>query len=325
MDAIILAAGFATRLRPLSFVRPKVLVPICGRPLLDIMLRQLSVSGFKHVHINTHHLPEQLETFLQKQKYPLDIKIYHEEKILGTGGGIYRMASDVVDKKAQILVLNGDILAGLDLEFLCEYHSKSGGAVTMVMVDSSTFNNVLVDADFSILAFGEKAKRLVDGVSGSRLMTFTGIHVVNREIIAKYSPRRDFFSIIDTYENAISAGEKVKAVFLPRMPWQEVGSIAGYWEAHMRIKEKPDIFSPWLTEVKFPIVDVTATIHRGTQMEGIVCIGKSCRIDSGVRLRDVIIWDWVHIKKDAELTNVIVCDHCTVENSAKDTILLNAR
>ncbi|RLB08768.1 MAG: hypothetical protein DRG59_04145 [Deltaproteobacteria bacterium] len=322
MNAIILAAGYATRLRPLSYIRPKVLLPICGHPLLDILLRSLSGSGFNHVHINTHHLSGQISSFLCQHDYALEVKTYHEEEILGTGGGIYRMIEEIPGTKTSVFIINGDILAGIDPLVVWQVHLKSRAAVTMVMIDLPEYNNVLVDRDFSIVGFGEKAKPLADKNPELRFLAFTGMHVVNKDIVLRYSPNKKFFSIIETYENAISAGEKVKAMFVPHITWQEVGSVEGYVEAHKRLMRNSEEFAPWLTNVSFPSIHSTAAIHRSAKLEESVCIGRNSKVDANTILKNVIIWDNVLVGKDIQLEDTIVCDNCTVQESMKNEILL---
>ncbi len=322
MNAIILAAGYATRLRPLSHIRPKVLLPICGRPLLDILLRPLSASGFSHVHINTHHLSEQITSFLCQQDYALEVKTYHEEEILGTGGGIHRMLEEISGTETSVLIINGDVLAGVDPLVVWQEHMKTQAIVTMVMIDLPEYNNILVDRDFSIVGFGEKAKPLADKNPELRFLAFTGIHVVNKDIVLRYSPNKKFFSIIETYENAISADEKVKAMFIPHITWQEIGSVERYVEAHKRLMRNSDEFAPWLTNVRFPSIHSTAAIHRSAKLEEIVCVGRNSKVDANTILKNVIIWDNAIVEKNIALENVIVCDNCIVQESTKDKIIL---
>ena len=88
MKALILAAGFGTRLRPFTEDTPKPLFPIAGRPLLDILIRNLQDAGCEAIIINTHHLYLKIKSFIAKQSYTIPVCTRHEPEILGTGGAI---------------------------------------------------------------------------------------------------------------------------------------------------------------------------------------------------------------------------------------------
>ena len=322
MDAIVLAAGFATRLRPLSLVRPKVLLPICNRPLLDIIITRLHSCDFTRIHINTHHLAGYIDSFLKKRDYPVEVITHHEQKILGTGGGIHRIAETINGPDNSILIINGDVLAGIDIESVWRHHQESGAAVTMVMMDMPLYNNVLVDSELTILAFGEKARAIKQNRDDTQLLAFTGIHVVRKDILARYFPGKKFFSILETYTRAISAGEKVKALFIPRLAWQEVGSVEGYWEAHERLKKNPDEFSLWLENIVFPCVDETARIGRSAVLNSVCCVGSNSVIEDEAVLENVIVWDNARVKRGAKLENIIICDNSTAHGSHKKGIII---
>ncbi len=324
MNAMILAAGFATRLRPLSLVRPKVLVPICNRPLLDILLSNLAAAQFTRIHINTHHLGDRITSYLRHNEYQLEVTTYHEDDILGTGGGIHRMAElGGINSRESVLIINGDILAGIDLQRVWEYHHESDAAVTMVMTDLPEYNKVLVDHDLSILGFREGALTRGKDKQRFKLMAFTGIHVVKKDILEKYFPAKKFFSILETYENAIAAGEKVKALFIPGLAWQEVGSVDGYWEAHCRLMTNPSEFSPWIVGVQFPCIDKTAHVHSSVRIRNICCVGKDSFVEADVCLENTILWDEVKVEKGVNLENVIVCDQTLVKKSQINRIILS--
>ncbi len=322
MDAIILAAGFATRLRPLSLVRPKVLVPICGTPLLNILVNHLKSRGFKNIHINTHHLANQIESHIKNENHSNMVKTYHEPEILGTGGGIFAILNKTPYMEDSVLVINGDILAGIDLKEVWEWHHEVGAAVTMVMTDLAEYNNVLVDQDFCILDFVHDKTNVISGHRSHRFVAFTGIHMVNKEVITRYSPNKKFFSILETYRNAIRAGQKVKALYFPEMSWHEVGSIHGYREVHKKLINNPNEFAPWISSVTFPSIDRSASVHPTAVFENVVCVGKQTSVGANTYLKDTILWDNVRVREGIRLENVIVGDHCTVDRSCSNSIIV---
>ena len=113
MKAMILAAGYGTRLQPYSDHTPKPLFSIAGRPLLDVIIDQLQKAGCKAVIINTHHLHQKIEAFLATRKYSLEVYTRYEPQILGTGGAI-KNVTDFWDDQP-FMVINADIVADIDL------------------------------------------------------------------------------------------------------------------------------------------------------------------------------------------------------------------
>ena len=152
LTAVILAAGFGTRLRPLSYQVPKPLFPILNRPLLGLILSQLENAGFKRVAVNAHHLAADIKLYVETQnQWNLEIFLSFEAEILGTGGGLRHMADFIGD--SPFLVINGDILT--DLNFAEVYHQHRQHALaTMILHDYPRFNNVWLAEDGQVAAFG---------------------------------------------------------------------------------------------------------------------------------------------------------------------------
>ncbi len=152
LTAVILAAGLGTRLRPLSYQVPKPLFPILNRPLLGLILTQLGAAGFRRVAINTHHRAADLQLFLESQgPSPLEVFLSHEPEILGTGGGLRKLAGFLGE--SPFLVINSDILTDLDLAEAFRGHRQDALA-TMVLHDYPRFNNVWLDEAGQVDAFG---------------------------------------------------------------------------------------------------------------------------------------------------------------------------
>ncbi|NIQ87975.1 MAG: NTP transferase domain-containing protein, partial [Deltaproteobacteria bacterium] len=131
--AMILAAGLATRLRPLTLSRPKVLVPVQNRPLLDWLVAYLGAGGAEEVIVNTYHLSEKLIEYVESADFPIPVNLRVEKTLLGTGGGI-RNVMDFWDHRP-FVVINGDILSAIDLQGVLRSHEDSGASVTLVLKD----------------------------------------------------------------------------------------------------------------------------------------------------------------------------------------------
>lgn len=226
-EGMILAAGFGTRLRPLTDSLPKALAPINNKPLLDFVIRKFITAGIEKIVINTHYLSEKISEYLKTQNYNAEIILVHEEKILGTGGGIKNIRNLI--KGDNFLVHNVDVISNLDLRKLIAYHQRYQPLTTMVMQNRQTYNQVLVDENNEIcgLDYVKKGiRKLVKAPAGDpRVLAFCGIHVISSRIF-EYFGNESFFSIIDTYLHAISQGEIVKAMLLAEnVYWKDVGTL----------------------------------------------------------------------------------------------------
>ncbi len=205
MKALILAAGFGTRLLPFTANLPKPLFPIAGRPLLDIIIHALQQAGCKAIIINTHHLHQQIDDFIASQEYTIPVLTRHEPIILGTGGAIKNVADFWDD--SPFMVINSDIITDIDLKNVYDFHLNHPHPVTLVLHDDPEFNTVSIDENGLIKGFfdqsftsapspkpafisenprlEEKKKKLEEQAWGNeaRTLAFTGIHVVNPEIL----------------------------------------------------------------------------------------------------------------------------------------------
>ena len=132
-QAMILAAGLGTRLRPLTDTMPKALVPVGGKPLLAHVIDRLQAAGYERLVINVHHFADQVEQYLRAhQNFGLDIAISDErEQLLDTGGGL-KKAAPLFDPDEPILIHNVDILDNVDYEWLRRQHLPEEDAVLLV-------------------------------------------------------------------------------------------------------------------------------------------------------------------------------------------------
>ncbi|QTA88691.1 sugar phosphate nucleotidyltransferase [Desulfonema magnum] len=231
MKAMILAAGFGTRLLPFTETLPKPLFPFAGRPLLDIIIRSLQDAGCEVAIVNTHHLHEKIDDFISGQNYKIPVQTRYEPMILGTGGGIKNVADFWDDQP--FMVINSDIVTNIDLREVYEFHLNHTHPVTMVLHDDSEFNTVIADEDNFIKGF--RVQEIKD-FSDSRFpvfqkLAFTGIQVIDPEIL-DLIPAGVFSGSIDAYRKLISEGKKIKAfISSEQYDWQDVGDLERFRNA----------------------------------------------------------------------------------------------
>ena len=239
MKALILAAGFGTRLLTFTKNTPKALFPVAGRPLLDIIILSLQNAGCKTVIINTHHLYKKIDSYLARQKYAIPVITRYEPEILGTGGAIKNVADFWDD--SPFMVINSDIVTDIDLKKVYDFHLNHHHPVTLVLHDDTEFNTVSINNNGFITDFHERvpSRTLPSSPSsgskilrpkGTKILTFTGIQVLDPEVLGLI-PGSVFSSSIELYRKLISENKKVRAFISKEYFWKDIGTPERYWQA----------------------------------------------------------------------------------------------
>ena len=236
MKALILAAGFGTRLAPHTDALPKALFPVAGRPVLERMIHRLKQAGCNAVAVNAHHLAGQIDAYLRSTDFGVPVQVSIEPEILGTGGAIRRLAN--FWDAQPFLVVNADIVTDIDLAAVYAHHRRSGAMVTLVMHDRPPFNQVWVDENDRIAGFTRYDDR---PPAHCRQLAFTGIHVMDARILP-HIPAAGFSDIIAVYRRMIAGGEPVHAHVVQGHEWQDMGTPQGYREAVMTAMA-PQVFA----------------------------------------------------------------------------------
>jgi len=287
MKAMILAAGFGTRLRPYSLLRPKPLFPVLDHPLILRHIAQLREAGCHAILVNCHHLREQIVDLLAGRD---GISLQEEPIELGTGGGL-RMALDFFGSEPA-LVTNGDIFHTIDLARVYQEHCSSGADATLVLHDCSRFNNVSVDDKLGITAFGDRG--------AGRKMAFTGIHVLDPNLLRVIAPGI-FYNIIDCYRYWIARGKKIRAHVVHDHFWTDMGTPEDYLNLHrvLLTQEPFKAASPFYYGIG---VRMPADLHSRDWL----CVGAGARIGRQCSLSRVVVWDGAQVPDGTMLEDVIV-------------------
>ncbi len=217
MQAMILAAGFGTRLLPYTKLRPKPLFPLLNEPLLLLTVNRLQNAGFDHIIVNCHYLKEQIVEALDGLH---GVIVQEEESILGTGGGLRMALATMRDEP--LLITNGDIYHTIDYQGLYRNHEAGDTPVTMAMHDYPRFNKVGV-ADDRVTGFG---------VAGSEdSLAFTGLHVLD-PVVLEDIPQTGSSCIIDRYRKLLSSGGTIQAKDVSGCSWTDMGTVEDYLVLH---------------------------------------------------------------------------------------------
>ena len=206
--AMILAAGLGTRLGALTQDKPKALVPLNGKPLLQHCIENLIANGFHHIVINIHHFGEQIIDFVAQHAFDADIEISDERDLLmDTGGGIVKATPLFKDAKA-VLVHNVDIISDVNLGEMSQQFLASGDDAWLLTQDRETNRKLLFDEENQLEGWMNKAEQqykwvhekkedVSTGSTSLNEMAFSGLHFFRSDLFAEFEVKRQ--SVIDLY------------------------------------------------------------------------------------------------------------------------------
>ena len=225
---MILAAGLGTRLRPLTDDRPKALVEIAGRTLLEITLSRLRGFGVREVIINVHHRAEMIVEYLKKNaNFGMGVEISREEILLDTGGGLKKAAYFFLGDSAEkpFIVHNVDVISTIDLGRMVQSHIESQALATLAVQDREASRYLLFDQEFQLC--GRRAARdskaeLVRSPEKMQSLAFSGIHVISPRLLAMMI-EEGVFSIINVYLRLAGQGEKIVGFRADEYYWRDLG------------------------------------------------------------------------------------------------------
>jgi mannose-1-phosphate guanylyltransferase len=321
MNAMVLCAGFGTRLRPLTDKVPKPLVPLCGLPLLRYNFALLKNAGVTGIVINTHHLGPAMEKGAVELARELGIGLHvsREQKyILGTGGGVRR--AQAMLGGGTFFLLNGDMIFDVDLPAALAAHRKAGAVATMVLAPypaGATYAAVEVDAEMNVRRI---AGRGAGADPSLNRMHFTGVHVLEPALIARLPPEGESDINRTAYVRAIHDGARIVG-FLQNGYWGDLGAPRSLLRAHLDVLEghvplarfrphadpfahceerAPGAYVHPTAQVDAPLRG-PALIHAGAKIEagatlgpGVV-IGAGSRVDAGAQLERSVLWPSTHV------------------------------
>jgi NDP-sugar pyrophosphorylase family protein len=233
MKAMILAAGLGTRLRPLTNDRPKPLVEINGRTLLEITLTRLSTFGIREVIINVHHFANMIIEYLKSNNnFGMVIEVSREEILLDTGGGLKKASWFFLEKdgaQGEPFVLhNVDVISTIDLGQMAEIHRAKGALATLAVQERKSSRYLLFDKKLRLCGrqTGGEGNREITCRDTSELeaLAFSGIHIISPQMLSMI--RQDgVFSIIDAYLQLAREGQNIGGYLAEKEYWRDLGKL----------------------------------------------------------------------------------------------------
>ncbi|SRR6266851_5632707 len=226
MKAMILAAGLGTRLRPLTDHRPKALVEVAGRTLLEITLARLRTFGISDVIINVHYFADMILKYLEKNdNLGMRIEISREEVLLDTGGGLKKAAYFFREQSEPFILHNVDVISTIDLGRMVQFHAENQALATLAMQDRKTSRYLLFDEARQLCgrrSGSDEKTELVRSSQPVQALAFSGIHVISPRIFSMMS-EEGVFSVIQSYLRLAAQGEKILGFRVDEYYWRDLG------------------------------------------------------------------------------------------------------
>jgi NDP-sugar pyrophosphorylase family protein/aminoglycoside/choline kinase family phosphotransferase len=279
INVFIPAAGLGERLRPITDLISKPLLPVLGKAILQIILEKMTTLPVCKIAINLHYKRERLKQWLINSDFNTMIEIFPEDPILGTGGALKN--AETLLKESVFLVHNSDIVSDIDLKTLLDRHLSSQNLVTLAVHDYPEFNKLEIDENGFLMSFSPSlgGKRLGGGGTKSkRFVAFTGIAAYSPEFLRFLPP--GISSVVDAWTKALYEGCKIGTFDVSGYYWRDIGTPASYAQA---------VIEELRRQGETVYIDSSFEGCKNVELDGFVVIEKGCIVDKDVSLRNCIL------------------------------------
>jgi mannose-1-phosphate guanylyltransferase/phosphomannomutase len=269
LKAVVLAGGFGTRLRPLTYSRPKPMLPIGPKPVLQYVIESLADSGFNEIIITTNYLQEQIEDYFgDGSEFGVRLRYPKEETPLGTAGSVKNAARYLNETFA---LIQGDNITDIDMAQQLKYHKKKNALATLSVMKVNEpwkYGVVILDKQNKITGFQEKPP---PEQCRSNLIN-TGLYVLEPDVLKLIPTGKPFDFAKDVFPIVLEQGKGLYG-YLAKGFWTDIGSVEGFLEA-----------SRWLLNKVAPHISPTADVNRA-RIRGSVWIGDGTILETGVKIQ----------------------------------------
>jgi len=304
LRAMLVTAGFGTRLSPLTDLMPKPAVPVANRPLAWFALDHLYRSGVRDLVLNTHHLAAALESEVTRFAPPdLRLRFVYEPEILGTGGGVRNAWSRPVAGET-FLVMNGKVIFAPDLAAALRAHREQRALATMVLTHAPGtrgFGDVEIDAEGWVRRLRRAPPRAADAPE-LRPMFYTGISLLSDRAFVDL-PKNGCL-IGDAYQHWVDRGEPVLGVVDPDVCRDAGMSLCSYWEANQAILTGTVRWPGITPDANAVLRDADVDVGEGAVVLR-SAIGHGTRIAPGISVQDAVVWPGARVGSDVSRAIVL--------------------
>jgi mannose-1-phosphate guanylyltransferase len=310
MQALVLAGGEGTRLRPLTYTTPKPVMPLAGRPFLSFMLDWLRGHGVDEVILSCGFMSDGVKRVLGDIYDGMRLRYVIEEEPLGTAGPV-RLALDEGVLADRLLVLNGDVLTDIDLTAELAQHAETGARVTLGLYpvdDTASYGVVPTDADNRVEAFLEKT----EGETPTNRIN-AGAYIVEREVVEQIAAGRAVSFEREVFPALVGNG---LYGFAAEGYWIDIGTPERYLEATW------DLLAGRV-ESKLPPRDETGSlVYEGCLLSGAhvgpqSVLGRHCSVGSDSRVERAVLHDRVMVGADAAVVESVLAERVRVGERAR--------
>jgi len=292
---MILAAGLGTRMRPLTFVKAKPVLPVLNRPLLHWTLELLAAHDIREVMINLHHLPRTVRAAVgDGRAFGLKVAYSYEREILGTGGGPRKVRRWLGDEP--FLLVNGDVVFDFDLARLFRVHRRARAPVALALIpnpDPRKYSGVVTGPDGGVRSIAGLPRPARGTVS-----MFPGVHILDPALLDRLPPGPSD-TVRDLYVPLIAEGRPPLGVRL-RGAWYDLGSPSLYLASHQSL-----LASRFRGTRRGSVIHPEARVHPRARVTRSV-VGKGAVIEQGAEVRGSVLWDRVRVGRDAAVEGSIL-------------------
>jgi NDP-sugar pyrophosphorylase family protein len=245
MKAMVLAAGLGTRLRPLTNDRPKALVEVAGRTLLEITLSRLRVFGINEVIVNVHHFADAIVDYLKaNNQFGMRIEISREDVLLDTGGGLkkagYFFLEDSSGRDEPFVLHNVDVLSTIDLQRMAQFHEENRALATLAVQDRQSSRRLLFDEQSRLCGRRDDRHHTTELARPSetlQALAFSGIHVISPGFL-RMMTEEGVFSILTPYLRLAASEARILAFRADEYRWRDVGKPESIAQAAEEFKQR---------------------------------------------------------------------------------------
>jgi mannose-1-phosphate guanylyltransferase len=345
MKAMILAAGKGTRIRPITYVMPKPMIPIMQKPVMEFLVELLRQHGFDQIMVNVSHLSEEIENYFRDgQKFGVQMAYSFEGSIingelvgeaLGSAGGLKKIQDFSPFFDSTFVVMCGDALIDLNLSEVVAWHRSKGAMATVVTKtvpkeEVSSYGVVVTDDEGRILDFQEKPK--VEEARSNNINT--GIYIFEPEVLNYVPSGKEYDIGSDLFPQLVKAGAPFYAIAMD-FQWVDIGKVPDYWQAiqdvlqgkvkNVKIPGRevlPGVFTGLNVSVDWDKVEVAGPVYiggmtcieEGAKIIGPTMIGPNCHVCKGAVVERSVIFEYSRLA-DVRLVDKLVFGRYCVDKT----------
>ena len=309
MQALILAGGKGTRLRPLTVYTPKPIVPVLNRPFLLYQIDILRRAGIKNITLSLNYQPDKIEHLLgDGAEHGVNLRYVTEPSPMGTGGA-YKYATDAI--RETTVVFNGDVLTDLDVFKVIGFHQQKKADATIVLTpveNPSAYGLVESDAEDRVLRFLEKPKpEELANLTTNNINA--GIYILEPGVLDLIPAGENFSFEYNVFPELLKREKQFFAFVMRKNYWRDIGTPESYLQAHH------DFLSEKIKGFKIK-KSAEADIATAATVDKTSVIGEGCVVKPGAKIINSVIGAGVHVEEKAVVENSVVWTHARISSQA---------